>query len=158
MTDIKQIRVLEPRKASILVRELKELNVDFDYQSHFELEQSKKVVKHTKSITKAAMLLGFLTFLGIILFQFWAETDYYKMNTGNKPLFSVITALPYAFELAVLLAGISGFIIFMNLLRKYNTKTIEADDFETVFLINDADIKIFERICKENGIDYNPYE
>jgi len=46
----------------------------------------------------------------------------------------------------------------MNLLRKYNTKTIEADDFETVFLINDADIKIFERICKENGIDYNPYE
>ena len=158
MTDIKQIRVLEPRKASILVRELKELNVDFDYQSHFELEQSKKVVKHTKSITKAAMLLGFLTFLGIILFQFWAGTDYYKMNTGNKPLFSVITALPYAFELAVLLAGISGFIIFMNLLRKYNTKTIETDEFETVFLINDADIKIFERICKENGIDYNPYE
>jgi hypothetical protein len=151
MTDIKQIRVLEPRKASILVRELKELNVDFDYQSHFELEQSKKVVKHTKSITKAAMILGFLTFFGIMLFQFWAGTDYYKMNIGNKPLFSVITALPYAFELAVLLAGISGFIIFMNLLRKYNTKTIETDEFETVFLINDADIKISSGFVKKTG-------
>ncbi len=158
MNNLKHIKVVTQQKASVLIRKLDDESINYDYRAAYETVQSRKIASHTKLITKSALISGFLTFISVILFQYWSSTDFYRLNIGNKPFFTFATVLPYAFELSILAAGLSAFIAFLHLIHKYKMKSEHKDTDETVFIILGEDFQSFERICKENEIEYKLYD
>lgn len=149
-----QINIKEINSSRLLAKYLQNEEIDFDYQSNFEIISTRKSLTATRSIMLTALIAGLIGFLSVILFQYWAGIDYYRLNIGNKPMFALITALPYAFEIAVLFAGIAAFAVFLWMTVSNGNKMENADTENVKFIIEANDLEKCKAFCNKNNINY----
>ena len=142
-----------PQQAAKLASILSEKGINYDYSSKYQIIRSRKITPRTKIIPRIALIFGLLTFSGIILFQIWSGSHYYRLNTGNKPFFSIITALPYAFEISLLAAAVSAFVTFFILSGKNKIHTPIKDC--AVFIFEQKDAQNIRDLCKTHNIEYD---
>jgi hypothetical protein len=155
MNKNKIIEIKERKDAEKITEFLEKKEIPFDYQSPYELIHSRKVSEKTRRIPRFALLGGIAGFAGTFFFQYWAGTSYYPLNIGNKPFFSIITALPYAFEIAVLFAVISAFISFISLVKHQDKKALPQKAGTIIFEIEKNHFDELINFCSNNSITYD---
>lgn len=154
MTNKRTIYIDTLDSASMLAEFLENTSLEYDYNSKYQLITSRKVSPKAKRIMTTALIIGLLGFISTFLFQYCACIYYYPLNIGNRPMFSIITVLPYAFEIAVLLAGLGGFIAFL-ILSNYSDKQIDENtNCNVKFIINKKDFEECRTFCKNNNINF----
>lgn len=101
---------------------------------------------------------GFLTFLLAILFQYCIAVLHYPQDLGGKPDFHWNIALPFAFEVSMLVIGILSFIRFL-LVLKYKNSLIPKEiiellqfipNFYVLIVIDSNDFAKFKRYVEKN--------
>jgi hypothetical protein len=152
------IKIKYGKTAALSLDYLEKQNIDYDYQSNFEIIHSRRIDRSNKKIPQVALIAGLFAFLGTIAFQYWAGTVYYPLNIGNKPFFTILTALPYAFEIAVLFAVTGASITFMLSAVKKDKKHFTIDYDSVIVHIDNTYFNEFKEYCEINKIEYEIIE
>ncbi|GEM_PF-6990345 len=145
--------IKEINDAELIVNHLDYNGIAFDYQSNYPIIHSREITRSSRNIPRIALLAAMLGFIGTIGFEYWAGTYYLPLNIGNKPYFSIVTALPYAFEIAVLFATVASFILFLLISKRDNRQTVRKTNAVYFYIDNDY-IDDFNKFCATNKIEY----
>ncbi|QLH53749.1 MAG: hypothetical protein CH6_2035 [Candidatus Kapaibacterium sp.] len=79
-----------------------------------------------KKFSLFAFLFGLFAFVFGLLFQFWVQTSENPQMLSGKPNFNLSIALPFAFEIAMLIVGILIFLRFL-LVNLYFNRQVPND-------------------------------
>ncbi len=104
------------------------LGNDFQKCKIFTLNKSAiscSEYKIRKSFAKYLFLSSILIFLLSIAYQYYINVFDYPLMQSGKPLFHLAIALPFAFEITMLFAGI---VVFIRFLLVNHTHTKEVPD------------------------------
>jgi hypothetical protein len=85
---------------------------------------------------------GGLAGLGLaLLFQYWTSAVDYPVQTGSKPMFSIVYSIPVTFAITALFACLAGFIAFLikSRLPNWNYPTAAALENCIVLEFNSED-------------------
>ncbi len=93
---------------------------DLEIISPYPVENGNRKKTISKRIAIVALISSIIAFIGGIIIINTISANIYSINTGGKPAFSFIAAMPILFEFTVLITGISVFIAFIYYARLGN--------------------------------------
>lgn len=95
---------------------------------------------------------GFLCFVFSLVFQYWVNAFVYPQNLSGKPYFSLLTAIPFSFEITLVLVGIMIFLRFVLLCFSRNYK-LPSEVKQNLNKIDDDCVMIYFHSNLINTVD-----
>ncbi len=92
---------------------IKSISQNFEIYSPYLESETKKVSRQDKFISYLAAVGGLSGLIIGLLLQYWTSAVDFKINLGGRSFFNWIYTIPVAFEIAVLLSVIFGFLAFL---------------------------------------------
>ena len=154
-----EFNIFLDRDCSSLIDFLNESKMPYDYQSGFYPARISKKQSGSRVIQLSALICGIIGFAAALLYQYYTSAIYYPLNTGNRGTFSIVSALPIAFEIAVLLAGLAAFTAFILLNSKLTSnKGSLKSDSDFILFCETKDVQQIEDFLIDNNFKFERIE
>lgn len=111
--DSKIFRFEDFEQFKYCVNFLEQSQFHFDFVSSIPLASMKRKNTSKISIHAISLIISLMFFVGIIFFQYYISSSYYRMNLGGKPFFNIITSIPFSLIITFFIALLSGLIAFL---------------------------------------------